>query len=151
MTRVNSPAGRERERGSATVTAAIVFPAVGLLFLALAQAVLVSVARNVALSAAEEGLRVARARHGTAAQGQAAAARFARAEPVLQTPTITVSGTTTITVQVTGRAPSILPGVDIGFTRTARGARERFTTETRRFTNSEGDHVPMRPASPHRP
>lgn len=130
MTRPNPPAGRERDDGSATVTAAIVFPAVGLLFLVLVQAVLVSVARDVALSAAEEGLRVARARHGTAAQGQAAATRFARAEPVLQTPTATVSGTTTITVHVTGSAPSILPGVNIGFTRTARGARERFTVDS---------------------
>ncbi|TMQ92745.1 pilus assembly protein [Actinomadura soli] len=127
------------------------FPAVGLLFLVLVQAVLVSVARNVALSAAEEGLRVARARHGTAAQGQAAAARSARAEPVLQAPAVTVSGTTTITVHVTGSAPSILPGVDIGFTRTARGARERFTIDTRGFDSPEGEHVPVGPTAQGRP
>lgn len=120
-----------RDTGSATVTTAIVFPAVGVLSLALVQAVMVSVARDVALAAAEEGLRVARARHGTPAQGRAAALGFARAEPVLQSPTATVSGTTTITVQVTGSAPSILPGVDIGITRTARGARERFTVPGR--------------------
>ncbi|MFI0411177.1 hypothetical protein [Actinomadura sp. 3N508] len=110
----------------------------GLLFLVLAQAVLVSVAGNVALSAAEEGLRVARARHGTAAQGQAAAVHFALAEPVLQAPVVTVSGSTTITVQVTGSAPSILPGVSIGITRAVRGAHERFTVDPRGFTNSEG-------------
>jgi hypothetical protein len=120
---------RRRDAGSATVATAITFPAVGLLFLALAQAVMVSVARDVAQSAAEEGFRVARARQGTFTQGRAAAASFARHEPVLQTPTATVvSGANTIVVRVTGRAPSLLPGVDITVSRTVRGARERFTT-----------------------
>ncbi|MWA02750.1 pilus assembly protein [Actinomadura sp. LD22] len=117
-----------RDQGSATIAAAITFPAVGLLFLTLAQAVMVSVARDVAQSAAEEGLRVARARQGTFVQGRAAAASFARSEPVLQTPTITVSGANTISVRVTGTAPSLLPGVNFAVSRTARGARERFTT-----------------------
>ena len=134
MTRADPPTRqgqpRNRDAGSATVTTAIVFPAVGLLFLALVQAVMVSVARDVALASAEEGLRVARAHQGTPAQGHAAAMRFARAEPVLRSPGITMSGTTSITVRVTGRAPSILPGVDIGISRTARGARERFTVDT---------------------
>ncbi|WP_131740479.1 pilus assembly protein [Actinomadura roseirufa] len=102
----------------------------GLLFLALAQAVMVAVAREVALAAAQEGLRVARARHGTRHQGHAAAQAFARREPVLQTPTVTVSGGTTLAVRVTGHAPSLLPGVHIAVARTARGARERFTTPT---------------------
>ncbi|MFV2216483.1 pilus assembly protein [Actinomadura sp. LOL_016] len=115
------------DAGSASVAIAIVFPAVALLLLALAQAVLVSVARDVALAAAEEGLRAARAHHGTPAQGHAAALAFARAEPVLQTPKTTVTGQNTIIVRVSGYAPSLLPGVRIDVTRTARGARERFT------------------------
>jgi len=127
---VNTPdPGRRRgDRGSATVATAITFPVVGLLFLALAQAVMVSVARDVAQAAAEEGLRVARAREGTAAAGRTAAASFARAEPVLHTPTIAVSGTNTITVRVAGHAPSLLPGVNITVSKTVRGPRERFTT-----------------------
>ena len=116
-----------RDAGSASVAIAIVFPAVGLLFLALAQAVLVSVARDAALAAAEEGLRAARAHHGTAAQGRAAALAFARAEPVLQTPDSSVTGQNTVVVRVSGYAPSLLPGVHIDVSRTARGARERFT------------------------
>ncbi|MGI5206161.1 hypothetical protein ACQEU6_31895 [Spirillospora sp. CA-108201] len=100
----------------------------GLLFLAFAQAVMVSVARDVAQSAAEEGLRVARARQGTFAQGQAAATAFARNEPVLQAPAVAVSGANTITVRVSGRAPSFLPGVNIAVSKSVRGARERFTT-----------------------
>ncbi|RKS68284.1 TadE-like protein [Actinomadura pelletieri DSM 43383] len=121
--------GRRRsDKGSATVATAITFPVVGLLFLALVQAVMVSVARDVAQSAAEEGLRVARARQGTFADGRAAAASFARDEPVLQGPTVTVSGANTVVVRVTGRAPTLLPGVNITVSRTVRGARERFTT-----------------------
>ncbi|WP_329522170.1 pilus assembly protein [Spirillospora sp. NBC_01491] len=116
------------EDGSATVSIAIVFPAAGVLFLALAQAVMVSVARDVALAAAEEGLRTARGHEGTPAQGHAAAADFARHEPVLQSPSVSVSGTTTVSVRVSGRAPSVLPGVHIAVSQAAHGPRERFTT-----------------------
>lgn len=123
-----APGRRHSDKGSATVATAITFPVVGLLFLALVQAVMVSVARDAAQAAAEEGLRVARARQGTAAAGRAAAASFARAEPVLQTPTVSVAGTNTVTVQVAGQAPSLLPGVNITVSRTVRGPRERFTT-----------------------
>lgn len=121
-------ARRRRDKGSATVATAITFPVVGLLFLALAQAVMVSVARDAAQAAAEEGLRVARARQGTFAEGRAAAASFAHDQPVLQTPDVTVSGANTITVRVDGYAPSLLPGVNITVSRSVRGARERFTT-----------------------
>ncbi|WP_376766255.1 TadE/TadG family type IV pilus assembly protein [Actinomadura litoris] len=117
-----------RDDGAATVAMAITFPVVGLLFLVLVQAVMVSVARDVAQSAAEEGLRIARARQGTFARGQAAAVSFARDEPVLQAPSVTVSGTNTIAVRVTGKAPSLLPGVTITVSKTVRGPRERFTT-----------------------
>lgn len=119
---------RSDERGSASVTIAIVFPAIATLFLALAQAVMVSVARDVAQAAAEEGLRVARAHRGSHTAGQAAADGFARREPVLLNPAVSVSGSITITVRVTGHAPTVLPGMHIAVSRTARGARERFTT-----------------------
>ncbi|SEG26207.1 hypothetical protein SAMN04489712_104124 [Thermomonospora echinospora] len=119
---------RPDDRGSSSVTIAIIFPAIATLFLALAQAVMVSVARDVAQAAAEEGLRVARAHRGSHATGRAAAGGFARREPVLLNPAVSVSGATTITVRVTGHAPTVLPGMRIAVSRTARGARERFTT-----------------------
>jgi ABC-type Fe3+-hydroxamate transport system substrate-binding protein len=128
----------EPERGSASVSIAIIFPAIALLFLALAQAVMVSAAHQVALAAAEEGLRVARAHHGTASAGRTAAAAFARHEPVLSNPQVTVAGSTTVTVIVHGRAPSLLPGVPMAVGATARGARERFTTETPGLANPSG-------------
>lgn len=119
---------RTDDQGSSSITIAIVFPAIATLFLALAQAVMVSVARDVAQAAAEEGLRVARAHQGSHAAGQAAAVGFARREPVLLAPAVSVSGSDTITVRVTGHAPTVLPGMRIAVARTARGARERFTT-----------------------
>ncbi|MCO5999778.1 hypothetical protein [Actinoallomurus rhizosphaericola] len=107
---------------------AIVFPAIALLFLALAQAVMVAAAHQVALAAAEDGLRLARAHHGTLAGGRTAAIAFARQEPVLLAPQAAVAGTNVITVTVHGRAPSLVPGVHLAVTATARGAREVFTT-----------------------
>lgn len=120
---------RGGDTGSNSVAMAIVFPAIAMLVLAFAQAAMVAAARNVALSAAEEGLRIARARDGTPAQGQAAAAGFARREPVLASPTVAVSIGATIEVRVHGRAMSILPGLTWTIDEAARGAHEQFTTQ----------------------
>jgi hypothetical protein len=120
---------RSGDTGSATISIAIVFPAIALLFLALAQAVMVTAAHQVALAAAEEGLRVARTHHGTLAAGRTAAITFAGHEPVLLSPAVAVSGTTTIAVTVHGGAPALLPGLHLSLSAQARGARERFTTD----------------------
>lgn len=120
--------GKTADRGSASVAIAIVFPAVALLFLALAQAVMLAAAHQVAVASAEEGLRVARAHDHTLPQGQRAAIAFAHHEPILITPSVTASGTVTITVTVHGEAPSLLPGVNLPTSGTAAGVRERFTT-----------------------
>jgi len=109
---------------------AIIFPAIAVLVLAFAQAALVAAARNVALASAEEGLRIARARGATLAQGQTAAAAFARREPMLTSVSIAVAGGDTVEVRVRGRALSILPGVRLSINEVARGARERFVART---------------------
>lgn len=126
----------ERERwrlpdaGSASVVSiAIVFPPIATLVLAGAQAMMVAAAHNVALGAAEEGLRVARAHQATLASGQAAALDFTRQELVLADPTVTITGTTSITVIVHGNAPSLL-GLHFRITGQARGPAEHFTTDT---------------------
>src|SRR3954467_8164896 len=117
------------DQGSASVSIAIIFPAIALLFLALAQTVMLAAAHDVAIGSAEEGLRVARAHNNTLAQGQNAAIAFAHHEPILLAPHATASGTTTITVTVHGSAPSLLPGMHLSTSGTAAGARERFTTD----------------------
>ncbi|GAB2841485.1 hypothetical protein GCM10027176_51670 [Actinoallomurus bryophytorum] len=123
---------RGKDRGSASIAIAIVFPAIAVLFLALAQAVMLAAAHQVAVSSAEEGLRVARAHNHTLAQGRSAAITFAHHEPVLLSPTVTASGPLTITVTVRGRAPSLLPGVHLSTAGTVAGPRERFTTSGQR-------------------
>lgn len=128
MTNAPTPKRPAADRGSASVSIAIIFPAVALVFLALAQTVMLAAAHDVAVGSAEEGLRVARAHNNTLAQGQDAAIAFAHHEPVLLAPHVTASGTTTITVTVHGSAPSLLPGVHLSTSGTAAGARERFTT-----------------------
>jgi hypothetical protein len=118
------------DAGSASVISiAIVFPPVAILILAGAQAMTVAAAHSVALGAAEEGLRVARAHHATLTSGRAAALDFARREPVLAGPTVTATGGTSITIVVRGQAPSLL-GLRFRITGTARGPAERFTTRS---------------------
>ena len=123
-----SPPGPAGDTGSAAISIAIIFPAIGLLFLALAQAVMLAAAHAVALASAEEGLRVARAHNSTLLRGQTAAISFAHHEPVLLAPQANLTGTTVITVTVHGNAPSLLPGLHLSTAGTATGARERFTT-----------------------
>jgi hypothetical protein len=118
----------QADRGSASVAIAIIFPAIAVLFLALAQAVMLAAAHQVAAASAQEGLRMARAHDHTLAQGRDAAILFAHHEPVLLAPSVTASGTVTITVTVHGNAPSLLPGTHLSVSATAAGARERFTT-----------------------
>jgi hypothetical protein len=138
MTIKNASERPPADQGSASVSIAIIFPAIALVFLALAQVVMLAVAHEVAVSAAEEGLRVARAHDNTLPQGQSAAIAFAHDEPILLAPHVTASGTTTITVTVHGKAPSLLPGMHLSTSGTAAGARERFTTDTREFGDTEG-------------
>ena len=126
------------DAGTATISIAIIFPAIAVLILALAQAVLVATARDVALSAAEEGLRIARAHGGTLQGGRSAAIAFARHEPMLLSPGVVATGTASVTVTVHGHAPSLLPGVHLAVSGTARGVREDFTVDTRGFTDPGG-------------
>jgi Flp pilus assembly protein TadG len=128
MANASTPQRPTTDRGSASVSIAIIFPAIALLFLALAQTVMLAAAHDVAVGSAEEGLRVARAHNSTLAQGQNAAIAFTHHEPILLAPRVTASGTTTITVTVHGNTPSLLPGVHLSTSGTAAGARERFTT-----------------------
>jgi hypothetical protein len=127
MTNCPSPQ-QPADQGSASVSIAIIFPAIALLFLALAQAVMLAAAHDVAVASAEEGLRAARAHDHTLPQGQDAAIAFAHHEPVLSAPHVTASGAMTITVTVQGTVPSLLPGLHLSTSGTAAGARERFTT-----------------------
>ncbi|MFI0448047.1 TadE/TadG family type IV pilus assembly protein [Actinomadura sp. 6N118] len=89
-------------------------------------------ARQAALASAQEGLRAARAQHGSPGAGQSAAMSYATqvGGAHLNAPGAQVSegADQTIVVRVTGRVPSFVPGLNINISREARGPKERWTT-----------------------
>lgn len=121
---------RERERGDANISAVLLWPAVlAIVWLSL-QTGLWMFARQVALSAAEQGAQAARtqpvstARAGTTAAGfMAAAGRGLVTGPAV---TATITGGS-MRVQVTGTAISLLPGVTFTIHQESVQPLERIT------------------------
>jgi Flp pilus assembly protein TadG len=99
----------ERQRGSVTIEMVILFPVVlGLLFAAV-QTGLWFHARNIALTSAQEGARVAAMYESSSAAGRAAAVDFATTAGG-KNPRVTVaSDATTTTVSVQVDAPNMVP------------------------------------------
>ncbi len=126
--RVASHAG---DRGSATLELVIAFPTVLLLIFSLVQASLYYYARNLALAAAQEGVRAARAESADVPDGIARARSFltTTAGDSLLSPSINAAATPTeVRVRVSGRSLSVLPGVPGPVVRQeASGPKERFT------------------------
>lgn len=125
--------GRD-ERGSFSLEIAVLFPVVLLLTFGVVQAALWFHARDVALSAAQNGVRAARAYNGSQGAGQQQASAFltqAGGSGVLKNAAVFASrGAQQATVTVTGQAPKVitlLPTLSV--TQTATGPVERFTTQ----------------------
>lgn len=119
-----------RDRGSSSVEVVVLLPVVLLLVFAMVQAFLYFHARSVALSAAEEGARVAAAENSTAGAGIAAATSFVTAagEDVVLNLTVTGSrSATTATVTVTGHAQDLVPFFDLPVVQSASFPIERIT------------------------
>ncbi|WP_406451530.1 pilus assembly protein [Streptomyces sp. NBC_00876] len=121
------------DRGDSSIQMAIVFPFVILLTIAVVQVSLWYYARNVALTAAREGVAAARVYESGPDAGAA------RAKDVLGRiagnsllgPTVSTGGSSAerVRVQVSGSAPSLLPGVPgLTITQSASGPVERWTT-----------------------
>lgn len=125
-------ARRRDERGSTSLELVILFPVVLLLIFAGIQGALYYHARNVALSAAQQGVRAAKAENGSSDQGRQAAQAFvdqAGGDNVMTGVNVTSNrGANEATVTVTGRPLSVIPGV-LNFTvsQTAQGPIEVFT------------------------
>jgi hypothetical protein len=87
-------------------------------------------ARNAALAAARQGADAARALDAPRSSGPAAALAFARVagSGYLLDPRATASGstTTTVSITVTGRVPSFVPGLVVTVSETARAPAEEF-------------------------
>lgn len=133
---------RPLDRGSAALELAILTPGLLMLFALLLQAGWWYMARSTAHAAAAEGARAARVRHAPTDAGTAAALRFAAEAGggELHEVTASTAGSDagTVSVTVRGRAPSFVPFWDPQVSQTVRAPRERFTSDLRGFTNSEG-------------
>lgn len=131
-----SRSGEHGQQGMVSLELAILFPALLLVIFSAFQAVLWYHARSLALAAAQEGVRAARAEHASLADGQAAARAFldgAAADTLLDPMVSTAgSGPTQVRVVVRGHALSVLPGVSgPAVSQESRGAVERFTVPGR--------------------
>jgi Flp pilus assembly protein TadG len=110
----------------------IAFPVLLLLIFSLVQASLYFYARSLALAAAQEGVRAARAENADLPDGAARARQFLAdsAGDSLRATTVNTgeSTPTRVRVRVTGRSLSVLPGVSgLLVAQEASGSKERFT------------------------
>ena len=122
----------DTQAGSVTLEVAILGPALLLLIFTIVQASLWFYARSLAQSAAEEGVNAGRVYGAPATAGIARAQAFLdqHATDTLTDTSISTAGTTAtqVSVQVTGHALSVLPGVGgMTVTQTAVGPIERIT------------------------
>lgn len=123
--------GGHGDRGSATLEWAILFPALLVLILAIVQAGLWYHARQIALSAAQEGVRAGRAEGAAAQAGLDSALEFTQAHGRGLLVDVAVSEHSApgeVRIRVSGQALSLVPGVPVTASQEAAGARERFTT-----------------------
>ncbi|GEM_PF-677507 len=118
------------ERGALTLGYVIAMPAFLFGLMVIVQASVWYLARETALAAARQGADVARTAHQAPAAGARAAVAFARsaAPGFLLSPAASAAGSTAATVRitVTGRAPSLVPGLVIAVRETVTAPVERF-------------------------
>lgn len=119
------------EAGTSAVELVLLTPMLFVAVFLIVQVGLVYHARHVALAAAREGARIARAADTTAPTTDArtgALSYLARIGPqLISHPTVAVTRTaSTATVTVTGRAVSILPFIPLTVTERAEGSVEVF-------------------------
>lgn len=128
-----SSAKRPRDEGSASVELVILFPALLLIVTALIQYGLWFHAQSVATAAAQEGVAAGRALDAGPGVAQASALSFiaAHGSDTLVDATATSAGRVgEITVMVTGRSLSVVPGVGgLAVQASAHAPVERFVRE----------------------
>jgi Flp pilus assembly protein TadG len=116
-----------RELGLASTELAVLMPVLIALVLAPIQIGLWWHASQIADAAAREAVDAAQVEGATETDGVAAANRFLDAAGNLTHRNVVVTRTTdTVAVEVTGRAPRLIPGMDWQVTSVAVGAVERY-------------------------
>lgn len=123
---------RREDRGEASIQMAIVFPFILLTTIAVIQASLWYYAREIALTAAREGLTAARAYQASPADGAARAQEVlgrSAGDSLRGCGVSASSDGQRVRVQVSGTALSMIPGLPgLTITQTASGPVERWTT-----------------------
>lgn len=119
------------DRGESSIQMAIIFPFVILVTIAVVQAAMWVHARNIALTAAREGVAAARTYQAPegAGAGRARETLDRIAGSSLNQSTVSTSGSTTaeVRVTVTGNAPSMIPGIaGLSVSQSAGAPRERW-------------------------
>jgi TadE-like protein len=122
------------ERGSATVEAAVVFPAFLALIFTGVQAAEWYHVRSMCLAAADAGVRAARQAGAEPGVGPEAATRFpTRAAGAATDIAVSAANSTptTVHVQVTATVPRVLPipGLSLRVSQSAQSAKEVFTVD----------------------
>jgi hypothetical protein len=117
------------DAGESVLAAVIAWTIVIPLICAVFQAALWFTARNTALTAARQGVAVARDYGSTLGQGIAAACDLARTtgHGLLIGADCSGSGADTVSITVTGHAPSFIPFFHAAVTETVTGPAERWT------------------------
>lgn len=124
---------RQGEVGLTSTELAVLMPVVIALVLVPFQVGLWWHAKQVADGAARQAVDAAQIRDGTETDGVDAAIRFLTAAGNIEDPSVSVTRTVdTVTVEVTGRAPRLIPGLDWQVTSEAAGPIERFIPEPER-------------------
>jgi Flp pilus assembly protein TadG len=101
-------------RGSVTVEVSVLAPVLLLLVFTIVQVGLWSYARSLALGAAQEGIAAGRAYGAPAEAGRARAEQFlarSAGDSLLDPRVVATATATSLRLEVTGRALSVLPGV----------------------------------------
>lgn len=121
------------DRGLTSTQLAVLMPALIFWVMLTVQYGLWFHARQVAGAAAAEAADAAQVPGGTAADGQAAAQSFLDQSGNLEQTRIDVDRTAeTVTVEVTGTAPQVVPGITWTVTARAASPVERFVSEAER-------------------
>ncbi|GAA4708051.1 MULTISPECIES: TadE/TadG family type IV pilus assembly protein [Promicromonospora] len=122
--------GRRDDRGSITLEMIVALPALLGLFFICVQAGLVHHARQVVIAAANQGAFAAAAEYGTGTDGTAAATSFLDQvgdDALTEWSVSATRNATTVQVQITAQAYSILPGFEPEVSAVASAPAETLT------------------------
>ncbi|MFE4512676.1 TadE family protein [Kitasatospora sp. NPDC056783] len=118
-----------RDRGALSLELAVLFPVVMIVIFTLIESALWFHARNVALTAAQRGVETARLQNSSLGDGATRARAYLDkvGGGSLRDASVSTSGGATVTVTVTGRVDTWIPGLTFSVRQHASAPKERVT------------------------